>query len=83
MVQSSGRFKTTHTGCYLIAKAYGEVRRFETALYGAFFRRQSKKRYLHALFSHRFLWRTGFPIRNGLTLKRDGDERAFLYINEF
>jgi hypothetical protein len=48
MVQRSGRFKTTHTGCYLSAKAYGEVRRFETALYGALLRGQSKKRYLHA-----------------------------------
>ena len=48
MVQSSGRFKTTHTGCYLSAKAYGEVRRFETALYGALFRGQSKKRHPHA-----------------------------------
>ena len=47
MVQRSGRFKTAHTGWYLSAKAYGEVRRFETALYGALFRGQSKKRYLH------------------------------------
>jgi hypothetical protein len=47
MVQRSGRFKTAHTGCDLSAKAYGEVRRFETALYGALFRGQSKKRYLH------------------------------------
>jgi hypothetical protein len=43
MVQRSGRFKTAHTGCDLSAKAYGEVRRFETALYGALFRGQSKK----------------------------------------
>jgi hypothetical protein len=43
MVQRSGRFKTTHTGCYLSAKAYEEVRRFETALYGALFKGQSKK----------------------------------------
>jgi hypothetical protein len=43
MVQSSGRFKTAHTGCYLSAKAYGEVRRFETARHGALFRGQSKK----------------------------------------
>ena len=50
MVQSSGRFKTAHEGWYLSAKAYGEVRRFETALYRALFRGQSKKRYLHALF---------------------------------
>jgi hypothetical protein len=48
MVQSSGRFKTTHTGWYPSAKAYEEVRRFETTLYGALFRGQSKKRYLHA-----------------------------------
>ena len=48
MVHSSGRFKTAHTGCNLSAKAYGEVHRFETALYGALFRGQSKKRYLHA-----------------------------------
>jgi hypothetical protein len=65
MVHSSGRFKTTHTGCYLSAKAYGEacdelsrvVRRFETALYGALLRGQSKKRYLHALFYSEFLRR--------------------------
>jgi hypothetical protein len=66
MVQSSGRFKTVHTGCYLSAKAYGAacdeplgheleaewleaerlsrvVHRFETALYEALFRGQSKK----------------------------------------
>jgi hypothetical protein len=48
MVQRSGRFKTTHTGCYLSDKAYGAVRRFETTLYGALCRGQSKKRYLHA-----------------------------------
>ena len=48
MVKSSGRFKTAHTGCYLSAKAYGEVHRFETALYGALLRGQSKKRHLHA-----------------------------------
>ena len=48
MVQRSGRFKTAHTGWYLSAKAYGAVRRFETALYGALFRGQSKKRYPHA-----------------------------------
>ena len=53
----SGRFKTAHTGCYLSAKAYGAVRRFETALYGALFRGQSKKRYLHAPFSSEFLRR--------------------------
>jgi len=52
MVQSSGRFKTAHTGCNLGAKAYGEacdelrraVHRFETALYGALSRGQSKKK---------------------------------------
>jgi hypothetical protein len=27
-----GRFKTAHTGCYLSAKAYGAVRRFERPL---------------------------------------------------
>jgi hypothetical protein len=43
MVHSSGRFKTTHTGCNLSAKAYGAVRQFETSLYGALFRGQSKK----------------------------------------
>jgi hypothetical protein len=56
MVQSSGRFKTTHTGCYLITKVYGAacdelsrvVRLFETSLYRVLFRGQSKKRYLHA-----------------------------------
>jgi hypothetical protein len=55
MVQRSGRFKTTHTGWYLSAKAYGEVRQFETALYGALCRGQSKKRHLHALFVVSFL----------------------------
>jgi hypothetical protein len=55
MVQSNGRFKTTHTGCYLSAKAYGAARRFETTLYGALFRGQGKKRYLRALFSSEFL----------------------------
>ena len=58
MVQRSVLFKTTHTGWYLSAKAYGEVRRFETTLYGALFRGQSKKRYLHALFYNEFLRRT-------------------------
>jgi len=48
MVHSSGRFKTTHTGCDLSAKAYGAVRRFETTLYGALLRGQSKKGHLHA-----------------------------------
>ena len=51
IVQSSGRFKTTHTGCNLSPKAYGAacdelsrvVRRFETTLYGALYRGQSKK----------------------------------------
>jgi hypothetical protein len=43
MVQRSGRFKTAHTGRYLSAKAYRAVRRFETALYGALLRGQSKK----------------------------------------
>jgi hypothetical protein len=43
MVHSSGRFKTAHTGCNLSAKAYGAVRRFETALYKALLRGQSKK----------------------------------------
>jgi hypothetical protein len=57
MVQRSGRFKTAHTGWYLSAKAYGEVHRFETALYGALLRGQSKKRYPHALFSSEFLRR--------------------------
>jgi hypothetical protein len=44
MVQRSGRFKTTHAGCYPSAKAYGEVRRFETALYRTLFGGQSKKK---------------------------------------
>jgi len=57
MVQRSGRFKTAHTGCDLSAKAYGEVRRFETALYGALFRGQSNKRYLHAPLYLEFLRR--------------------------
>jgi hypothetical protein len=55
MVHSSGRFKTTHTGCYLSAKAYEELRRFKTTLHRALFRGQSKKRYLHALFYVEFL----------------------------
>jgi hypothetical protein len=62
IVQSSGHFKTTHKGCYPSAKAYGAacdelsrvVRRFETILYRALFRGQSKKRYLHALFYLKF-----------------------------
>jgi hypothetical protein len=54
MVQRSGRFKTTHTACYLSAQAYGEVRRFETALYRALLRGQSKKRHLHARFKINF-----------------------------
>ena len=54
MVHSSGRFKTVHTDCYLSAKAYGEVHRFETALYGALLRGQSKKRYLHDRFAINF-----------------------------
>jgi hypothetical protein len=66
MVQRSGRFKTAHTGWHLSAKAYGEacdelsrvVRRFETALYEALFRGQSKKRHPHALFSSEFLRRS-------------------------
>jgi len=66
MVWRSKRFKTPHTGCYLSAKAYEEacdelsrvVRRFETALYGALFRGQSKKRYLHTLCWSEFLRRS-------------------------
>jgi hypothetical protein len=64
MVQSSGRFKTAHTGCNLRAKAYGAacdelsrvVRRFETALYKALLRGQSKKRHLHAHQSVSFVY---------------------------
>jgi hypothetical protein len=56
MVQSSGRFKTAHIGWYLSAKAYGEVRRFETTLYRALLRGQSKKRYLHAHQSVSFIY---------------------------
>jgi len=56
MVQRSGRFKTAHTGWYLSAKAYGEVRRFETALYGALLGGQSKKRYLHAHHTVSFMY---------------------------
>ena len=56
MVQSSGRFKTTHTDWYPSAKAYEEVRRFETTLYGDLSRGQSKKRYLHALQSVSFMY---------------------------
>jgi hypothetical protein len=63
MVQRSGRFKTTHTGCYLSAKAYEEVRRFETALYGALFRGQSKKRYLHAHQSVFFMYNPEAKLR--------------------
>jgi hypothetical protein len=43
IVQGIGRFKTAHTGCCLSAKAYGAVRRFETALYEVLLRGQSKK----------------------------------------
>jgi len=56
MVQSSGRFKTTHTGCCLSAKAYEAVRQFETTLYGALLRGQSKKRHLHAQQSVSFMY---------------------------
>jgi hypothetical protein len=64
MVKNSGRFKTTHIGCHLSAKAYGAacdelsrvVRRFETALYRALFRGQSKKRHLHAHQSVSFMY---------------------------
>ena len=57
-------FQTAHTGCYLSAKAYGAacdelsrvVRRFETTLYGALFRGQSKKRHLHAHRSVSFMY---------------------------
>ena len=62
MIQRSGRFKTTHTRCYLSAKAYGAafdelrraVHRFETALYGALLRGQSKKRHPHARLTINF-----------------------------
>jgi hypothetical protein len=94
MVQSSGRFKAAHTGCYLSAQAYGEacdelpsassgpelvegsrvVRRFETALYKALLRGQSKKRYLHALFSSEFLRRACV----GAGARLDHRERAGL-----
>jgi ribosomal protein L35 len=63
MVQRSGRFKTTHTGCYLSAKAYGAVRRFETTLYGALFRGQSNKRYLHAHQSVFFMYNPKAKLR--------------------
>jgi hypothetical protein len=66
MVQSGGRFKTAHTGCYLSANAYGAVRRFETALYGALLRGQSKKRHLHALYYSESLRRC-IPVRFLLT----------------
>ena len=56
MVQRSGRFKTAHTGCYLSVKAYGAVRRFETALYMALLRGQSKKRHLRAHQSVSFMY---------------------------
>jgi hypothetical protein len=62
MVQSSGRFKTTHTGCNLSAKAYGEVRRFETTLYRALFRGQSKKRHRHAHQSVSFTYNPEAPF---------------------
>jgi hypothetical protein len=39
------------------------VRRFETALYGALLRGQSKKRHLHALFYREFLRRFMFVCR--------------------
>jgi hypothetical protein len=69
MVQSSGRFKTTHTGCYLSAQAYGEVHRFETALYGALLRGQSKKRYPHA--------RSLGSVMNSHRALANGQERHF------
>jgi len=77
MVQRSGRFKTAHTGWYLSAKAYGEVRRFETALYGALFRGQSKKRYLHALFSSEFL-RSRFLGCKGRIISNPVEREGFL-----
>ena len=71
MVQSKGRFKTTHTGWYPSAKAYEEVRRFETTLYRALFRGQSKKRYLHAHQSLSFMYnpeakRRGYVLKSYL-----------------
>jgi hypothetical protein len=76
MVQRSGRFKTTHTGCYISAKAYGAVRQFETTLYRALFRGQSKKRYLHARFpGFRYerppdisKWKGALPFQRGKVL---------------
>ena len=79
MVQSSGRFKTAHTGCCLSAKAYGAVRRFETTLYGALYRGQSKKRYLHALHRVSFMYnpeakRRGHLLNsNDIVLRKDKD----------
>jgi hypothetical protein len=70
MVQRSGRFKTTHTGCYLSAKAYGEVRRFETTLYGALFRGQSKKRHLHVHQSVSFMYNSEAPFGLELMAER-------------
>ena len=62
MVQSSGRFKTTHTGCNLSAKAYGAVRRSETTLYGVLLRGPSKKRHLHAHQSVSFIFNPEEPF---------------------
>ena len=74
MVQRSGRFKTAHTGCYLSAKAYRAVRRFETALYRALLRGQSKKRYLHALYYSEFL-------RSLWQKQRNEDANVFKVLN--
>jgi len=72
MVQSSGRFKTTHTGCNFSAKAYGEVRRFETTLYRALLRGQSKKRHLHALHRVSFMYNREAPFGLELMAERKG-----------
>ena len=74
MVESSGRFKTTHTGWYHSAKAYEEVRRFETTLYGALVRGQSKKRHLHAHQSDSFMYNPE-ANRRGDVLKRNSHSR--------
>jgi len=84
MVQSSGRFKTAHTGCYLRAKAYGEacdelrrvVHRFETALYGALLRGQSKKRHLHAHHTAFLLYNPEAKCRGHVLMSSLGREIA-------
>jgi hypothetical protein len=79
IVQSSGRFKTKHTGWYPSAKAYGDVHRFETTLYGALVRGQSKKRHLHTLQSVSFMYNPAAPFDLELMADRKGRGHALTY----